>query len=166
MKLSLTPAERAALRSQAHALNPVVMIGGDGLTPAVLKEINAALNSHELIKVRVLGDDRIARNAINETVCEELGAAPVQHIGKLLVLYRPRGEAPTSTEPTFPLGLPRGVGLKGGKAPQQVLLIKPSKSGRRAPSRTKIMLLGNERVSPGGLIKRVKERLKSVKKRG
>lgn len=91
--LKLTPVERSALRSEAHALNPIVMIGEAGLTPAVLKEINAGLTVHGLIKVRVFGDDREARIAMYDTICENLKAAPVQHIGKLLVVYRPRKEA-------------------------------------------------------------------------
>ncbi len=138
------------------------MIGADGLTPAVLKEIGSALNAHELIKVRVLGDDRAERIAMYDSICEELGAAPVQHIGKLLVLYRPRQEE-ADDAPSFPRGIARGAGLRG-KSPQEVLLVKPSRSGRRPPSRTKITLLGNERVTAGGLVKRVKERQKSVKK--
>ena len=64
--LLLNSATRSALRSDAHSLNPTVMIGADGLTPAVVKEANAALNSHNLIKIRVLGDDREARIAIYE----------------------------------------------------------------------------------------------------
>ena len=59
--LKLTPAERSELRSQAHGLKPVVLIGDAGLTPAVMKEIDAGLNVHGLIKVRVFGDDRDAR---------------------------------------------------------------------------------------------------------
>ena len=90
--LKLTSAQRSELRSQAHGLDPVVMIGDGGLTPAVMKEISASLNSHGLIKVRVLGDDREARLGFYESICAELGAAPVQHIGKLLVLYRPKKE--------------------------------------------------------------------------
>jgi RNA-binding protein len=65
------------------------MIGGDGLTPAVLKEANAALSAHGLIKIRVLGDDRAARELMYQTLANELNAAPIQHIGKLLVLWRP-----------------------------------------------------------------------------
>ena len=90
--LKLTPAERSALRSEAHALNPVVIIGEAGLTPSVMKEIDASLNAHGLIKVRVFGDDREVRIEMYETICEELDAAPIQHIGKLLVLYRPQKE--------------------------------------------------------------------------
>ena len=90
--LKLTPAQRSELRSQAHGLAPVVMIGDSGLTPAVIKEIDVSLNSHGLIKIRVLGDDRDARISHYETICADLGAAPVQHIGKLLVIYRPKKE--------------------------------------------------------------------------
>jgi len=57
----LTPVERRGLRAQAHHLHPVIMVGEAGATPAVLKEIDLALKSHELIKVRVLGDDRERR---------------------------------------------------------------------------------------------------------
>ena len=65
------------------------MIGGDGLTPAVIKEANAALSAHGLIKIRVLGDDRALREQYLEQICTDLGAAKVQHIGKLLLIYRP-----------------------------------------------------------------------------
>ena len=91
--IKLTPAERTALRAEAHGLNPVVMIGEAGLTESVMKEIASSLDAHGLIKVRVFGDDREARIAIYEQICAELEAAPVQHIGKLLVLYRPKKEA-------------------------------------------------------------------------
>ena len=66
--IQLTPAERKAHRSDAHHLDPVVMIGGDGLTPAVQKEVDAALNAHGLIKVRVFSDDRAAREAMFATL--------------------------------------------------------------------------------------------------
>ncbi|MBY0266566.1 MAG: YhbY family RNA-binding protein [Burkholderiales bacterium] len=94
--MTLTPAERRALKARAHHLQPVVMIGDAGLTPAVLREINIALTSHELIKIRVLGDDREARSGMIDTVCTELDAAPVQGIGKILVIFRPR---PADSEP-------------------------------------------------------------------
>lgn len=87
--LQLTADERRALRARAHGLDPVVSISQNGLSEAVLKEIDASLNSHELIKVRVYGDDRDAREAYLAAICEKLGAAAVQHIGKLLVVYRP-----------------------------------------------------------------------------
>jgi RNA-binding protein len=69
-------------------LDPVVRIGDAGLTPNVLAEIDRSLTAHELIKVRVAGDDRDARIAIRDRVTDELGAASVQTIGKLLVFWR------------------------------------------------------------------------------
>jgi putative YhbY family RNA-binding protein len=85
---------RLQLRAQAHRLNPVVLLGAQGLTGAVLKEIDRALAAHELIKVRVPDDDRDARETMFATIADQLGAARVQSIGKLLVLYRPKPEEP------------------------------------------------------------------------
>ncbi len=92
----LNPAERRALRARAHHLHPVIMIGEAGLTPAVLNEIENALKGRELIKIRVLGTDRAAREALIGSICAALAASPVQHIGKVLVVFRPR---PVSAEP-------------------------------------------------------------------
>lgn len=85
----LSPEQRKFLKAQGHGLKPVVMIGNAGLTEAVKLETDRALQAHELIKVRVLGDDRVARETWFMELCESLDAAPVQHIGKLLMLYRP-----------------------------------------------------------------------------
>jgi RNA-binding protein len=150
--MKLTPAERSALRAEAHGLNPVVMIGADGLTPSVLKEIDKSLDAHGLIKVRVFGDDREARVAMYEQICGDLGAAPVQHIGKLLVLYRPKKEKEEERQ------------QKSGKGMRQVTIVKPSSSGTKKPTVTKVMLKGNERVTEGGTIKRAKPRQVSQKK--
>ena len=150
--IKLTPVERAALRAEAHGLKPVVMIGEAGLTPAVTKEIDLGLDSHGLIKVRVFGDDREARAAMYDTICEELQAAPVQHIGKLLVLYRPKKEVEKERSG------------KTGKGMRTVTIVKPSASGTKKPSVTKVLLKGNERVTEGGTIKRAKVRQKSTKK--
>ena len=150
--LKLTPAERSALRAEAHGLNPVVMIGEAGLTESVMKEIAASLDAHGLIKVRVFGDDREERIAIYEQICEELGAAPVQHIGKLLVLYRPKKEVVKERS------------SKAGKGMREVTIVKASASGTKKPSVTKVMLKGNERVTAGGNIKRAKPRQASTKK--
>lgn len=87
--LQLSTVERRDLRAQAHNLNPVVSISENGLTEAVLKEIDVNLNAHQLIKIRVYGDSRENRIAYLEQICTELGAAAVQHIGKLLVVWRP-----------------------------------------------------------------------------
>jgi RNA-binding protein len=93
---SLSPAERKLLKSRAHALKPVVAIGNEGLSAAVLKEIDASLRAHDLIKIRVTGDDREARQALLGEICNRSGASPVQHIGKILVVYRESPEAPAA----------------------------------------------------------------------
>jgi RNA-binding protein len=85
----LTPAARRALRARAHALRPVVSIGQQGLTAPVLHEIDVALLAHQLIKIRVFDDERARREALLGQICRDLDAAPVQHIGKLLVIWRP-----------------------------------------------------------------------------
>lgn len=96
--IMLNAADRKALRAQAHHLDPVVMIGEAGLTRAVVEETDRALRAHELIKVRVLGDDREQRRTMADELCSVLGCASVQSIGKLLVLYRPRPiEEPVAT---------------------------------------------------------------------
>ena len=79
---------RSELRSQAHKLGPIVIVGDKGLTAEVLAEVDRALKAHELIKVRAATDDRDARNAWMESICEKLEAHPVQQIGKILVVYR------------------------------------------------------------------------------
>lgn len=87
--ITLTPAQRRALKARAHHLQPVVMIGDAGLTPAVIKETEVHLKSHELIKIRVLGEDRDQRRQLIDSICSALDAAAVQLIGKILVIYRP-----------------------------------------------------------------------------
>jgi len=84
----LTSAQRRAFRAQAHHLNPVVSVAGNGLTQAVLGEIEKNLEAHELIKIRVYGEDRLQRDALMNEICEKTRAAAVQHIGNILVIYR------------------------------------------------------------------------------
>src|SRR3989338_6450250 len=91
--LSLTVSERLDLKGRAQALKPTVMIGNAGLTESVLKEIALTLKIHELIKIRILSDDRAQREAMLEAICTQLNAAPVQHIGKTLVVYQPNPHA-------------------------------------------------------------------------
>ena len=90
--ISLTVSERLALKGRAHALKPTVIIGNAGLTEAVLKEIGQNLKVHELIKIRVMAE-RPQREEIMAEICARLDAAPVQHIGKILVVYQPSPEA-------------------------------------------------------------------------
>jgi len=91
--MRLTPAQRMFLKAQAHALKPVVIIGNAGLSEAVLAEIERALAAHELIKVRVQNDDRAVRKTWLAGICERLDCGAVQHLGKLLLLYRPADPA-------------------------------------------------------------------------
>ena len=90
----ITPARRRELRAKAHHLHPVVSVGQHGLTPAVIREIDVNLRAHELIKVRLFSEVRDERRALLERICAALDAAPVQQIGKLIVLWRP---APAGT---------------------------------------------------------------------
>lgn len=151
--IQLTPAQRKEFRAQAHHLDPVVMIGAEGLTSAILKEADAALNAHGLIKLRIFSDDRAARDTMLQTLAEELNAAPIQHIGKLLVIWRPM--APRQ-RPSDEDRLP---------GPRDVKLLKFSKKGGQRPEVKILRVLGNERLTPGGKIKRVKPKKTSVKRR-
>jgi RNA-binding protein len=151
-QITLTPAQRKVHRAEAHHLDPVVHIGNDGLSPAVKKEIGAALKAHGLIKVRVLSDDRVAREAMLNTLADELEAAPIQHIGKLLVLWRPLVEkAKVVDEDRMP-------------GPRDVKVLKFSKRGGQRPEVKVVRVLGNQRLTTGGQIKRAKVMKKSAKK--
>ncbi len=76
------------LRGLAHSLNPVVMISNKGLSEGVLKEINICLDAHELIKIKVMMDDKALRTQMLTDICEQTNAIAVHHIGKQLVVYR------------------------------------------------------------------------------
>lgn len=153
-QIQLTPAERREQRAQAHHLDPVVLIGGDGLTPAVQKEIDSALNAHGLIKVRVFNDDRVARELMYQQLTAELNAAPIQHIGKLLVLWRP--QPPKE----------RVINEDRMPGPRDVKVLKYSKRAGHRPEVKQLRVLGNQRLSPGGQVKRAKKpKQKSIKKR-
>jgi putative YhbY family RNA-binding protein len=151
--LTLTAAERKDLRGQAHHLDPVVIVGAEGLTPAVLKEADAALNAHGLIKVRVFSDERETRALALAQMSEALNAAAVQHIGKLLVLWRP---IPAAAKPVAESRMP---------GPRVVKILKFSKSGNHRPQIKKVKVFGNQRVTAGGEIKRAKPRVTSIKKK-
>ena len=151
--IQLTPAERKVHRADAHHLDPVVMIGNDGLTPAVQSEVDHALKAHGLIKVRVFSDDRLAREVMLTTLAEQLGAAPIQHIGKLIVLWRPMPPKEKAE---------RDDRMPG---PRTVKIVSFSKSGNHRATVKKVKVFGNERVTAGGQIKRTKARSTSVKKR-
>ena len=90
--LDITSAQRRELRARAHSLAPVVLIGGSGLTPSVIAEIERNLVAHELIKIRASGAEREDRDSMMLEICAQTVSAPVQHIGKTLVIYRPSPE--------------------------------------------------------------------------
>ncbi|WP_206951628.1 YhbY family RNA-binding protein [Trinickia acidisoli] len=169
--LKVSPAQRADLRSQAHALKPVVLIGAEGLTDAVLAEIKVHLAAHELIKIRVFGDEREERVAIYESICDTLNAAPIQHIGKLLVIWKPQA-APASKsagakgKAALPTAREAAADTnKRGAAPRVVKVVKQSPSDTvRRPKPQKVRVLGNERVTAGGSVKRAKKRQTSAKR--
>jgi len=98
MPVPLTPRERAHLKARAHALEPKVMVGHGGLTPAVIAEIDRALLAHELIKVKMVSDDRDARKAMAEAICAGTDAAPVQQVGKVIAIWRPKPEDATGAK--------------------------------------------------------------------
>ncbi|MCB1978724.1 MAG: YhbY family RNA-binding protein [Burkholderiaceae bacterium] len=153
-QIELDSASRRQYRAEAHHLSPVVLVGGDGLTPAVRKEIDAALNAHGLIKIRVFGDDRAARELMYQELAADLNAAPVQHIGKLLVLWRPKPQKERSVDEDRMPG------------PREVKVLKYSKRGGQRPEIKQLRVLGNQRLTRGGQIKRAKKpKPTSIKKR-
>ncbi|MFC4278452.1 YhbY family RNA-binding protein [Achromobacter aloeverae] len=135
--LEITSRERSALRSAAHPLRPVVLIGDKGLSDAVLKEIDLNLTSHGLIKVRAGGDDREAREEMLAHICDVLSCAPVHHLGKMLILYRPLANGVS----VLPQAAPAGDARPKRKAsephvPKKLAaagktLTKPSRAPRR-----------------------------------
>jgi RNA-binding protein len=148
----LTPADRKRKRAEAHHLDPAVAIGNDGATPAVRREIEAALSARGLVKVRVFSDDRAVRESLFNELSASLEAAPVQHIGKILVFWRePRPKEKAERDDRMP-------------GPKVVKVLKFSKSGNHRPQVKKVKVLGNMRLAAGGELKRARKRVTSVKK--
>jgi putative YhbY family RNA-binding protein len=150
--ISLTPTERKACRALAHHLAPVVMIGGEGLTSAVRREADVALSAHGLIKIRALAGERNAREALLQQLADQLNAAPVQHIGRQLVLWRPL--APK--EKIIPQARKPG--------PKTVKVLKHSARGGQLPEVKHVRVLGNQRLTASGKLKKARLRQQSVKK--
>jgi putative YhbY family RNA-binding protein len=136
--LEITSAERRALRAKAHHLDPVVSIGQHGLTPPVMQEIDRALAAHALVKVRVHSDARAERDAMLVRIADELAAAPVQHLGKLLIVWRPLpvDKAPAVATPAAPRHKPakeRGLARRRASAEEDRSSVK--QQARRRGSR-------------------------------
>ncbi len=151
--IQLTPLQRKQHRALAHALDPVVFVGDAGLTDAVIKETDSALSAHGLIKVRVFSDDRLVRETTLATLADTLNAAPIQHIGKVLVLWRPLPERP---KPAPDDRMP---------GPRTVKVLKYASRGGQRPEVKTLRVLGNQRLTPAGQVKRARPRLASLKKR-
>jgi putative YhbY family RNA-binding protein len=156
--LTLTSAERSALRARAHDLSPVVMVGDAGLTDGVAAETDRALSAPGLIKVRVSGDDRGARAATGEALAERLGCALVQVIGKLVVLWRPVADDTPSRAPIRrrTIVAPKKLAAEGKAAPARrarpgVPKTTGAKPGTAARSTTgsRPARAGPARVGPG-----------------
>ncbi|HEX4346398.1 MAG TPA: YhbY family RNA-binding protein [Vicinamibacterales bacterium] len=96
MSVELTSRDRTHLKGRAHALEPVVRVGHAGVTPGLLAEIDRALTAHELIKVRIDNPVRDERVAVGDAVCAATGAAAVHRVGKILIMWRPRPDAPAT----------------------------------------------------------------------
>ncbi len=129
MAAELTPAQRQTLKGRAHALAPVVMIGTAGLTPAVLAEVQLALDSHELIKIRITVGDHSERERLLGEICGATGASPVQHIGKVIVIFRERIEA------SLPEVKPKAVKPARRTIPRRTGAPRSARSQRPLPTR-------------------------------
>ena len=98
---NLDAVQRKQLKARAHSLHPILQLGDKGLTDAVVAEIGRALGAHELIKIRAASLNRDEREVALASICERTDAQPIQHIGKMLVLYRPKPQpqAPKGPRP-------------------------------------------------------------------
>jgi putative YhbY family RNA-binding protein len=151
-RIELSIQDRKVHRAEAHHLDPVVMIGADGLTPSVKKEVDAALKAHGLIKVRVLGDDRLERERMYGEIADELRAAQIQHIGKLLVFWRPKPKKERDADEDRKPG------------PKEYKVLKYSSRGGQRPEVKTVRVLGNQRLTSQGKVKKAKPKQKSIKK--
>lgn len=94
--MTLNPQQKQQLKRAAHPLKPFVIIGQNGLTPAVISEINSTLEAHELIKVKIGGEDRLIRKQWLEALCEATQSEYLQLVGHIATIYRKRQK---QTEP-------------------------------------------------------------------
>lgn len=159
-QLELTSARRRALRAQAHHLPALAHIGSNGLSDAAVQEIDALLAAHALVKVRVLEGERGDRAAMGEQLAETLNAAFVQHIGRLLVLWRP---LPDPAEAPSPATADDG-GKPRRPAPRDVKVLRYSTRGGQRPEVRFVRVLGNQRLSAGGKLKKARPKQRSLKK--
>jgi RNA-binding protein len=149
----LTGKQRSYLRALAHPLKPIVQIGHGGLTEAVLTAIEGALLTHELIKVRVTGNDEMSASELAPEVEQRTRSHVAQVIGKTLIVYRGRKKDPVIllpdadgkpgrlAKPTKPKSAKASKGVTPPKAPKPgsakggtkkaSKFVKPSQFGKR-----------------------------------
>lgn len=137
--IELTPVQRREFRAKAHHLNPVVTIGSNGLTDTVVAEIDRSLQAHELIKIRVQGAEHEQRDVLMLELCTTLDAAPVQHIGNILVVWRERREvektaAASQPKPAAKSGTAKSAAAFAAAA-RRAALAKAAAESRRSPAR-------------------------------
>lgn len=92
--MSLSPSQKRYLRGLAHALRPVIMVGNKGVTPTLISEFSTALDRHELVKVKLAGDDRAARRDQMVALADTLKADVVQSIGHVASYFRRNPDEP------------------------------------------------------------------------
>ncbi|MGH1428875.1 MAG: ribosome assembly RNA-binding protein YhbY [Arenicella sp.] len=86
--MQLTGKQKNYLRGLAHNINPIITVGANGLSEAVLKELEIALEHHELLKIKLPADDKAAKTSLMATICTDTNSEPVQMIGRVGVIYR------------------------------------------------------------------------------
>jgi RNA-binding protein len=138
-ELIMSARERQQLKGEAHKLNPVVLMGSEGLTDALVKEVDRALTAHGLIKIRAPMEEREEREQAFAALADRLSAGRVQSIGKVLVLYRPLPDEPVGASVPRPQNAPHvskkvasaGAAQRGKPGRSEIRAGKPS-----APRRT------------------------------
>ena len=103
LTVELTSDQKKALRGLGHHLDPVVYTGKEGLSPSLLKSLEAALKSHELIKIKIGQNCPLERNTAGQELAASTGAALVQVIGRMILLYRPNPDLPEAKKIQLPL---------------------------------------------------------------
>jgi len=154
----LSKEKKLSLKSDAHHLKPVVIIGQEGITQGVLKEIDVHLTAHNLIKIKMLGQSAQLKEQAIQDIEDILHGHIIQSIGKLLVAYREGDRIFTENQPSI-------INTKKTimPAPREVKVRKTTRGTRRNPLKT-LTVLGNQRITMGGLVKRKKIRQISKKK--
>ena len=100
-KMSITEKQKRHLKKLAHSLKPVVMVGQNGLTDGVYNELDAALETHELVKVRINAGDREERMEMLDGICKKTGSVLVQRIGHVAIFFRRNPKKPKIVIPAI-----------------------------------------------------------------